>query len=239
MSIRASVAMAVYNGEKFLQQQIDSIIEQLGASDELVISVDPSDDNSKEVALEYAKDSRVRVFDGPGRGAIKNFENALRHVKGEYIFLSDQDDVWDKNKISEMLSALAGQNVYAAVHDAYVTDEDLKIISETFFEISFYPGIIKNIIKNRYIGCCMAFKREVLQHALPFPGNLPMHDQWIGIIARKLGEVVFVPKPLIYYRRHQGTVTGQEKAGIIKKLKWRTSIIWAILSVNTRKRDKR
>ena len=120
-----------------------------------------------------------------------------------------------------------------------MTDEDLKIISETFFEISFYPGIIKNIIKNRYIGCCMAFKREVLQHALPFPGNLPMHDQWIGIMARKLGEVVFVPKPLIYYRRHQGTVTGQEKAGIIKKLKWRTSIIWAILSVNTRKRDKR
>jgi len=162
----------------------------------------------------------------------------LRHVKGEYIFLSDQDDVWDKNKISEMLSALAGQNVYAAVHDAYVTDEDLKIMSETFFEISFYPGIIKNIIKNRYIGCCMAFKREVLQYALPFPGNLPMHDQWIGIIASKLGEVVFVPKPLLYYRRHQGAVTGQEKAGIIKKLKWRTSIIWDTLSVNTRKEDK-
>ncbi len=239
MSIRVSVAMAVYNGEKFLQQQIDSIAGQLGVSDELVISVDPSDDDSKRIALKYSKDSRIRIFDGPGRGAIKNFENALRHAEGEYIFLSDQDDVWDKNKINEILPALERENVCAAVHDAFVTDKDLNVISDTFFEIGFYPGIIKNIIKNRYIGCCMAFKRKVLERALPFPGNLPMHDQWIGITARKLGEVVFIPKPLLYYRRHQDTVTGRDKAGIIKKLKWRISIILDVLFINSRKRGKR
>lgn len=237
MSVRISVAMAVYYGEKYLKQQIDSILAQLGGDDELIISVDPSKDSSKEIALEYAKDSRVRVYDGPGKGTIRNFENALKHTGGEYIFLSDQDDVWGEYKINEVLPVLQRKNVYAAVHDAFVTDKDLNIVSKTFFEISFYPGIIKNIIKNRYIGCCMAFKRTVLGLALPFPGNLPMHDQWLGIIAKRLGEVVFIPKPLLYYRRHEDTVTGQGKAGFLKKLKWRTSILLDLLSVKRKKRE--
>lgn len=236
MSIRVSVAMAVYNGEKFLRQQIDSIIKQLGSSDELVISVDPSEDDSTEIALGYTKDSRVTVIDGPGKGAVKNFENALIHTKGEYIFLSDQDDVWDEHKISEILPVLEKENVCAVVHDAYVTDADLNIISNTFFEIRFYPGIIKNIIKNRYIGCCMAFKKAVLDYALPFPKRLPMHDQWIGITAKKLGEVVFIPEQLLYYRRHPYTVTGQGSSGVFKKLKWRINIVIGFLFIGWRKK---
>jgi glycosyltransferase involved in cell wall biosynthesis len=238
MNTRVSVAMAVYNGEKFLERQIDSIVRQIGSDDELVISVDPSDDDSKGIALKYTKDSRIRVYDGPGKGAIRNFENALCHVKGDYVFLSDQDDVWNEDKINEVLPVLKKQSVYAVVHDALVTDENLNIVNNTFFEIKFYPGIIKNIIKNRYIGCCMAFRRSVLDYALPFPDNLPMHDQWVGIIARKLGEVIFISKPLIFYRRHQDAVTGQGKTDILKKLKWRISISADFLSVKWRKREK-
>lgn len=236
MGIRISVAMAVYNGEKFLQQQIDSIIKQLDYSDELIISVDPSDDDSKEIALKYIEDGRVSVYDGPGKGAIRNFENALAHAKGEYIFLADQDDVWYEHKIGEVLPVLERDNVYAAVHDAFVTDINLNIISNTFFKVSFYPGIFKNLIKNRYIGCCMAFKKAVLYLALPFPGRLPMHDQWIGILAKKLGDVVFIPKPLLYYRRHPSAVTGQDKAGLFKRLRWRINIAVSFLFIGWREK---
>jgi glycosyltransferase involved in cell wall biosynthesis len=224
--IRASIVMAVYNGEKLMSRQIDSILEQMGADDEMIISVDPCLDGSKKIALEYEdKDKRIRVLDGPGSGVIKNFENALNSVKGEFIFLSDQDDVWFKDKLKRVIDALGKEGVLAAVHDAAVVDEELNILSESFYKGGFYSGVFRNIIRNRYMGCCMAFRSRLLEYAMPFPGYLPMHDQWLGIAAKKYGNVEFVGSPLIYYRRHEGTLTGRNKAGILKRLKWRACII--------------
>ena len=220
--------MAVYNGEKYMRRQIESILPQLDENDELVLSLDPSDDASGDIAAEFAAgDSRVRVIGGPGEGAIKNFENVLRHVMGDYIFLSDQDDVWDREKVSACISELGKEGVLAVVHDAIVTDEELNMSDWTFFHGGFYSGIFKNIVRNRYIGCCMAFKRELLDYSLPFPEKLPMHDQWLGIAAKKFGGVVFIDKPLIKYRRHQDAATGQKKASFFTQIRWRLQIIKA------------
>jgi len=222
---RVSVALAAYNGEKYLAQQIRSIVSQMNQYDELVLSIDPSTDNTEVIAMSFANnDNRIKVLKGPGKGVIRNFENALSHVSGEYIFLSDQDDVWHESKVSISINALSQNGVAAVVHDAVVTDENLHAKQGTVFNGKFYSGVIRNIIRNRYIGCCMALKRSALTAALPFPANLPMHDQWLGIVAKKCGKVTFVNTPLINYRRHEKTVTGRSRAKIITRLKWRISI---------------
>ena len=88
-----SVALAAYNGEKYLHRQIQSILEQLKEDDELVISLDPSQDQSEELIRSF-HDPRIKLLKGPGKGLIKNFENALLHTRNDVIFLSDQDDIW-------------------------------------------------------------------------------------------------------------------------------------------------
>jgi len=236
MNIRVSVAMAVYNGEKYLAEQMASILEQLGPNDELVLSVDPSSDRSWQIIRRFADaDRRILALEGPGQGVVRNFENALTHTQGAYIFLSDQDDIWMKEKLTCCLDTLEKEGAIAVMHDALLTDESLRVREGLLFGGVFCPGVLTNIVRNRYTGCCMAFKRELLNAALPFPRNLPMHDQWIGILARRLGAVAFINKPLICYRRHSGTATGREKAGWLQRIRWRVNIACAYFK--WRKRD--
>ena len=97
---RVSVAMAAYNGLPYIREQVTSILKNLTAEDELVISDDGSTDKTPEFLAEIAKeDARVRVVQGPGSGIKKNFENALKHCRGNYIFLADQDDIWADDKV--------------------------------------------------------------------------------------------------------------------------------------------
>ncbi len=232
---RVSVVMAACNGEKFIARQAESILGQLGGNDELVISVDPSTDATKRILLDFAsEDHRVRVLEGPGKGVICNFEYALAHASGAVIFLSDQDDVWHPDKLRSCLAALENEHACAVVHDAVIVDGDLNEIQRSFFKGGFYSSIWRNVLKNRYIGCCMAFRREVLAVALPFPPRLPMHDQWLGITAKRLGHIAYVNKTLIFYRRHHGSVTGRKKAGLFLRLRWRFGIISAIIQLDKR-----
>lgn len=237
MKTQVSVAMAVWNGEKYLRQQIESILCQLGEHDELVISLDPSIDMSGAIIAGFAdRDKRIRVVEGPGRGAIHNFENALNHTNGEVIFLSDQDDIWEANKLSSCLAELDKKDTLAVVHNAIVADEDANISKGMFFENGFYSGVLRNIVRNRYIGCCMAFKKELLRAALPFPKNLPMHDQWLGITAKKFGNVAYIDTPLIRYRRHRDTLTGRKKAGFLTRIRWRINIAADYIKLGNKKR---
>ena len=120
-----SVCMASYNGEKYIKQQIDSILKQLSDEDELVISDDGSTDNTLSV-IQSIHDKRIKLIHNQGEhGYSRNFENALKNSKGDYIFLSDQDDVWKDNKVETILPLL---KKYAfVVHDTEMTDENLKV----------------------------------------------------------------------------------------------------------------
>jgi glycosyltransferase involved in cell wall biosynthesis len=232
--------MAAYNGEKYINRQVESILSQLDPVDELVISVDPSSDNTKQIVLDFAaSDSRVHVFDGPGQGVIRNFEHALEKAAGEVVFLADQDDVWHPMKLHACLTALEDKRVAAVVHDAVVVDGDMNELKRSFFEGGFYSGVWRNVLRNRYIGCCMAIRRNVLRTALPFPPKIPMHDQWLGIVAKRMGKVVFVEKTLVFYRRHRQTVTGRESAGTITRIRWRIGIITAIIQLRRRLKGMR
>lgn len=225
-----SVAMTTYNGEEFLERQLQSVLSQLGETDELVVSDDGSTDSTRRLLDKWAaRDPRVKVIDGPQRGVIKNFEHAIASCKGEYIFLCDQDDEWDADKVAAVMRAAERDKAIAVMHDARVIDEHGHVIKPSFFETrNTKTGLLKNLWKNSYIGCCMAFSRELKEHILPFPDSIPMHDQWIGLIGERHGRVVLIDRPLMSYRRHSDNVTADEHGSLGTMLGQRLGMIQAL-----------
>ena len=225
-----SVAMAFYNGKKYINEQINSILDNLEIGDELVISIDDDRDGSKEILEKLAlEDSRIRLVKGPGKGVVKNFQNAMKECRGEIIFLADQDDVWKTEKVSKVMKVFEDPKVMAVVHNAEIVDENLKSSGETTFQWrDSGTGFWKNMKKNSYIGCCMAIRRKILPRVFPIPENIWIHDQWIGLLAEQLGQVVFLEESLLFYRRHGGNVTELTHGSIASMVKKRYHMIMEI-----------
>ena len=226
-----SVCMATYNGEKYIKEQLSSILSQLSEKDEIIVSDDSSTDKTVEI-IESFQDKRIKILkNNKFRQPNLNFENALKYSKGDIIFLSDQDDVWVKNKVEIILNQLKKYDLI--VSDAFITNEKLNITNESLFsEVNSNRGILKNIIKNTYYGCCMAFKRKVLKKALPFPKTREIgHDLWLGIIADRYFKVKFLKEKLIYFRRHENTLTTikKSKRRLIVKLLGRVKVLYYFL----------
>ncbi len=224
--MKISVAMAVYNGQKYIKEQINSILTQLNDNDEIIVSLDVKTDKTIKILWQMQKDdNRIKIVNFSGSGVINNFENAIKHSTGEIIFLSDQDDVWHENKVKTVLECFE-DNVVLVLHDAYITDENLNDTGESYFNRrNSSENLFKNILKNSFVGCCMALKRELLNYAMPFPKNLPMHDQWLGLVAIKYFKVKLCDKKLIYHRRHGENTSKLEHSSIMQILKWRINII--------------
>lgn len=227
---RISVCMAIYNGETHLHAQIESILKQLNQDDELIICDDHSTDQSIEIIEKFKEDNRIVLLVNNKRlGIIKNFECAMSKARGKYIFLSDQDDVWLDGKVNKCVEALNSNLL--VLTDCIVVDENLSPILNSFFKFNQSKnGFINNLIKNSYMGCCMAFKRELLDTALPIPKNIPMHDVWLGLLAELKGNICFLDEPLILYRRHDNN-TALLKSGFsfIKKVKMRIILLICLL----------
>lgn len=221
--MRISVCMATHNGETYLRKQIDSILSQLNNDDELIISDDGSTDKTISIITGY-DDHRIRLIHSNFQNnTIKNFENALIKSTGNYIFLSDQDDVWSHDKIKIMTNTLRDNDLVLC--DCTLVNNELDIISPSLYSLNkTKKGIVRNFMKNGYIGCCMAFNRKVLEKALPFPKNIPMHDQWIGLVAEKYFRTKHIADKLVQYRRHvasSSTTGNRSKNSLVSKLKYR------------------
>ncbi|MEN2400327.1 glycosyltransferase family 2 protein [Flavobacterium sp. MC2016-06] len=220
-----SVCIATYNGEKYIKEQLDSILCQLSMVDEVVLSDDNSSDSTLDIIQNY-NDNRIKIFKNKGKGLIENFENALLNSSGDYIFLSDQDDIWEENKIKECLNDFE-KGYQLILSDCSVFDSESKaVIHNSFFEFNkSKKGIMNNIINNSYIGCCMAFKKDLKDKILPFPKNIPMHDSWIGIIGELFFKVSFNKNKLIKYRLHSKnasyTGVGKSKYSFFEKISFR------------------
>ena len=205
-----SVCMATYNGQRFLPRQIETILPQLEPHDELVVSDDSSSDGTLEIVRSYS-DARIRVFAGNRfRSPIFNFEHALRRAQGDTLVLADQDDVWLPNKLAVVRERFARRppGPYLIALDGQVADEAERIVHDSIFaKLKAGPGFLKNIYTNRYLGACLAFSRELLDIALPFPRRIPMHDMWLGQLCELVGSTEFVPEKTMLYRRHGATMT--------------------------------
>lgn len=228
-----SVCMATYNGERFIRRQIETILPQLAAGDELVISDDSSTDGTLEIIREYESPC-IRIFAGQTfRSPVLNFEFALRQARGDVIVLADQDDVWLENKLSTVRDFFARENVRPAlvVMDAEVVDEVEKAIYPSVLgKLNAGPGFWKNLYDNRYLGCCMAFSRDLLERAFPFPRSIPMHDIWLGQLCERVGRTAFLPVVTMKYRKHGGSLTDFKiKFQPFLQVKRRLILAWSLV----------
>lgn len=197
-----SVCMPTYNGEKFIRIQLESILSQLGDNDEVVISDDSSTDKTVEIIKSF-NDSRIHLLENNSfHSPIYNLENALKNAKGDFIFLSDQDDEWTVDKVSVCMEKLKDCDLL--IHDADIVDGNGIQTAESFFKLNHTKsGKFYNLLKNGYLGCCMCFSKKLLSQFLPFPKKLPMHDIYIGNFAAFNGyRIKFIEDKLIHYRRH-------------------------------------
>ena len=232
--MKISVCMATYNGEKYIKQQLDSILPQIGADDEIVISDDGSTDGTIDI-IHAMKDDRIRVIEGPHKGSpVPNFEHVLSAANGDIIFTADQDDIWHPDKVSITLQYL--QKADCVVSDCRVVDSEENVISDSFFQVNHTKeGKWHNLlIHNGYLGCCMAFKKDLLEKALPFPPDTPQHDIWIGNVAAFKYSMVFIHEKLIDYRRHSGNASptaGKSTSSLADKFNYRWAVIKGLFSV--------
>lgn len=230
-SVRVSVVMVTYNGGAYLRQQLDSVLAQLGEQDELVVSDDGSQDGTLLILQEYQTQNRkVRLLKGPGQGIKKNVEHAILAARGHYIFLADQDDIWLPGKVDRVLQVFEEQKASVVVHDAKVFQgrDNSQIFIDSFFTFrGSGAGVMKNITKNTYIGCCMAFRRELLKMILPIPVQIEMHDQWIGVLGDYFaGKSYFLPEALLLYRRHGENNSAMSHYGFCRMVRNRLVFIY-------------
>lgn len=235
-----SVCLASYNGEDYIVQQIDSILKQLSVDDELIVSDDGSIDSTVTL-LRNISDPRIKICFNKQRPAYvshnfeyttSNFNNALRSCKGDYIFLSDQDDIWLPNKVKLLRDALDSYDLVLS-NCLYMNGAGVIAEHTKFTNLPPKKSVFANLVSNSFQGSTMAFNRRILELSLPIPVNTP-HDMWLGFIALWSGKVFFCEHPTMIYRRHSNTVTAQhgEKnyTSLFFKIKYRIVFV-CLLSV--------
>lgn len=225
-----SVAMAVYNGEAYLPEQLDSILKQLEPQDEIVVSYDKSRDNTWQLLQEYqSKYPQVRVLENQNPGINGNFNNAIAGCKGDYIFICDQDDRWADNKRAAVVESFEKHGADMVIHNGVHIDGEGKVISDPFFSMyRIGDGKLKNILKPRYSGCCTAFTREMAAKIMPMPMKLDAYDHWIGTVGEFFGKIAYDERILLYHRLHGGNVTPVSTRSLGVILKARGRLLWEL-----------
>lgn len=199
-----SIAMATYNGGKYILQQLKSLAGQSLLPDELVVADDLSTDNTVEIIKEFAKRApfRVKLIVNEERlGFVGNFNKALLNARGDFVFLCDQDDYWFENKIEAMIS-FANEN---PMHMLYMSDAELATGDLTSIGITIQEQFNKNLglgDERLIMGCCTLMKREFLDLCMPIPSDFYAHDGWLTNIADALKLKAVNRKTLQLYRRH-------------------------------------
>ena len=229
-----SVCMATYNGEKFIREQIASILPQLNLEDELIISDDNSSDDTVEIIRSF-KDARIQLLHHSPCGVAWNFENALKQAKGEYIFLADQDDVWLPGKVDAVMKEFRNGNYDLITTNCTVTDSQLNVIQEKFYTekapLSF--SFTRNFVSNRFLGSCYAFNRRVYNAVMPFPRKVVMHDTWITLYSLLNFSCGYINDSYMLYRRLKDTVSFLGKKNthsLYFKLAYRGRLLMQLLS---------
>lgn len=223
MKAQIDVLLATYNGEKYLKEQIESILNQTYQNIRLIISDDCSKDNTRKILKEYEKkDSRVKVYEqNENIGCIKNFEFLLKQVKNEIYMLSDQDDVWMLEKIEKTYEQLENEKADLVFTDLEVVDSQLQTIEPSFNDFMKLCRKIKKYIRTNKInylyncvtGCTVMSRKKWIDKILPLPtkSKYVLHDHWIGLIISLEGKLTYLPERYIKYRQHEDNEVGTEK----------------------------
>lgn len=225
-----SVCMAVFNGERYLEEQLRSILIQLANDDEIIIVNDCSRDRSVDL-IRNIRDPRITLLQNEVNvGPAVSFERAICHAKGKYIFLSDQDDIWNPDKVATIRQVFDSTDSLIVVSDARVVDTNRNILMESMFSLRrSRPGFWRNLYKNGFLGCCMAIRSDAKSFFLPFPDNIGMHDEWIGLCSSIAGRISFIGQKLIDYRRHDKNATQLTRGSLISMVHKRYNFFLLVL----------
>ena len=224
-----SVCIATHNGEKYIFKQLQSILYQINKLDEVLISDDNSTDRTLQI-IKNINDERIKIFYNNFSSPIKNFEFLIEKSNGNIIFLSDQDDVWEHNKVESHLKQYnQNTSVGLVISNLQLIDKFGKPIIREFYKSNFTSKLYKNLIYNNYIGCSISFRSSLKKYLLPFPKYIPMHDWWIGIISSIYTNIYFINDKLVYYRIHENNFTIMNKNSLFKKVLIRLILIYSIL----------
>lgn len=219
--------MATFNGAKYIERQLDSIIPYMLAGDELIISDDGSNDETIKVIMSYQqKYSNIRLVAGPRQGVVRNFESLLERATGDIIMFADQDDIWMPEKLSKIRTAFESDpNLNLVLHDMLITSNEQIDNNEkgtsSFAIRQRKHGVLYNLIYNGYYGCCMAFSKEFRDEIVPFSRKTNMYDQWIGLIAEHDKKSLFIDEPLIIHRVHGKNMSQKQSLKGSLMSKWK------------------
>jgi glycosyltransferase involved in cell wall biosynthesis len=230
--VRLSACMAAYNGGKFVDAQLESILSQLKPEDEVVIIDDGSTDGTPE-RIARIGDARVRLRKHEkNAGVVATFEDALRLATGDILFLCDDDDVWAPAKVRRFMDAFESRpDVEIVQSRVRMIDEDDHPIPDSGINRRgrFLPGFWRNLYKNHYQGSAMAIRASLLGRVLPFPARKGfLHDAWIGTRNDLLGgRTAFIDEDLLFYRRHFNNASGTKS--LLRQITTRVDLLLAHL----------
>lgn len=201
--MKISIAMASYNGARFLPEQLNSFLNQTRLPDEVIVTDDGSTDDTMKILEEFANKApfEVRIYRNEHNlGYARNFDRALSFCTGDLVFLSDQDDIWFKEKIERMvIAANKHVNAMLLMNDAELVLADGSPLGLTKLKQTLSLGLPDTAFTT---GCCMALRRQFLDIALPVPSKCFVHDTWFNRLSLALDAKVIVSEVLQYYRRH-------------------------------------
>ncbi|MBU0593617.1 MAG: glycosyltransferase family 2 protein [Gammaproteobacteria bacterium] len=217
------VLLAIYNGEFFLAQQIESILAQSYRQIRLIVRDDGSSDSSVAIVRSFAErypEQVVLLEDTKGNlGSTGNFLQLLGFSVADYVMLSDQDDVWLPEKVAITLSAmkkcevLHGKSMPILVHtDLTVANKDLSVVSQSFWKYQNIDpklsGINRLLVQNVVTGCTVMMNRSLMNLVRPVTDGIVEHDWWLALLAAAFGRIVHVDSPTLFYRQHGKNVLG-------------------------------
>ena len=221
-----SVLLSTYNGEKYLNQQLDSLLSQTYKNFEIIARDDGSQDKTLEILHSYnitIIDSKKNLGAKGSFGAL--LEYAAQNTESEYFMFCDQDDVWERDKIEKTLAKMheieiSCHEMPILVHtDLNVVDENLKVLDNSMWNYEHINPKLNTLnrllIQNTITGCTVMINKKLAQISLQIPDEAVMHDWWIGLVASKFGKIDFIDEPTIQYRQHGGNSIGAK--GILKK----------------------
>lgn len=228
------ILLATYNGGRYLKEQLDSLLRQTEQDFYVLIQDDGSKDETPGILKDYADahPEKIRLVSGPAheKSPKGNFMSLLSQSGSEYVMFSDQDDVWDEDKIALTIRAMReGEKKYGPacpllVHsDLRVSDADLHPIAPSFWnyqKLDGNPRLSRVLAQNSVTGCTMMVNRELAELILKAPAeDMLMHDWWAALCAASMGHILTVDRPLICYRQHGKNQLGASGVDVVRDVK--------------------
>jgi glycosyltransferase involved in cell wall biosynthesis len=225
------ILLATCNGEKYLEEQIDSILNQSFTDWNLIIRDDKSEDKTLQIIEKYIKKYPQKIFliqdieSNFRLGAAQNFSKLLKYSSADYILFSDQDDIWLENKIKDSLEHMwnlessNGKTLPILIHtDLSIVNTNLELIHPSYWQHQYLDpqrsALNHFLVRNLITGCTVIVNRALKNLAVPIPDTAYMHDWWLALVASAFGKISYLSEPTILYRQHSANEVGAQSKGI-------------------------